>query len=118
MNLDKERYKIRFEKKCRHYKTSEIPDWYILDKITKKVIIGMNQLDLWYGGHQINRGYKYIIDNKLKDENKKLLCVVCNEIQLKGNNKIYRMFDKGFKDNTLCYLGNLENIINSFFNIS
>lgn len=34
-----------------------------MDKV-KKIIIDMNQLDLWSGGHQINRGAKYLLDNK------------------------------------------------------
>ena len=61
--LDVERFEICFEKKCDGYFTTEIPDWYILEKATNKIIIGMNQLDLISGGHQLNRGYKYLIDN-------------------------------------------------------
>ena len=30
----------------------------------------MNQLDLWSGGQQINRGFKYLIDNKNNTEKK------------------------------------------------
>ena len=45
----------------------------------------MNQLDLWGGGQQLNRGSKYLIDNKHNTENSKLLCVVCNPIELKSN---------------------------------
>ena len=44
----------------------------------------MNQLDLWDGGQQLNRGSKYIENNKYNNENSKLLCVVCNEIQIKS----------------------------------
>ena len=28
-----------------------MPDWYVLEKTTNKITIGMNQLDLW-GGQQ------------------------------------------------------------------
>jgi len=116
LSLDKERFEICFEKKCEIHLTSEIPDWYILEKLTNKIIIGMNQLDLTSGGHQLNRGYKYLIDNKHNNENSKLLCVVCNEIQFKSQkNKAYKLFEIGFHNNTLCYLKNLQNIINSFF---
>jgi hypothetical protein len=115
--LDTERFEICFEKKCDGHFTTEIPDWYILEKSTNKIIIGMNQLDLTSGGHQINRGYKYLIDNKHNNENSKLLCVICNEIEFKSNkNKAYKLFETGFENNTLCYLNNLQNIITSYFN--
>ena len=78
----------------------------------------MNQLDLWNGGHQLNRGYKYLIDNKHNNKNSKLLCVICNDIQIKSKNKIYKLFEIGFENNTLCYINNLQNIIYSFFNLS
>lgn len=71
------------------------------------------------GGHQINRGFKYLINNEHNKENSKLLCVVCNETKLKSNkNKIYKLFTTGFKNNTLCYINNLQNIIDVFFNSS
>jgi hypothetical protein len=114
--LDTERFDICFEKKCNTHLTSEKPDWYILEKSTNKIIIGMNQLDLWGGGQQLNRGYKYIENNKHNNINSKLLCVVCNEIQFKSKNKAYKLFKIGFENNTLCYLNNLQNIISSYFN--
>jgi hypothetical protein len=117
LSLDTVRFEICFEKKCEFHFTTEIPDWYILEKSNNKIIIGMNQLDLWSGGHQINRGSKYIENNKHNNENSKLLCVVCNKIQFKSKkNKAYKLFETGFKDNTLCYLNNIQNIINSYFN--
>jgi hypothetical protein len=117
LELDADRFDIYFEKNCKGHFTTEIPDWYILEKSTNKIIIGMNQLDLWRGGQQLNRGSKYIENNKHNNENSKLLCVVCNEIQFKSKtNKAYKLFETGFKNNTLCYLNNLQNIINSYFN--
>jgi len=69
----------------------------------------MNQLDLWNGGQQLNRGYKYL-ENKTTS-NFKLLCVICNEIQFtKNKNKAYKLFKIGFENN-------IENIINLYFNI-
>lgn len=117
LSLDTVRFEICFEKKCQNHFTSEIPDWYILERSSDKIIIGMNQLDLWQGGHQINRGEKYIHHNKHNNENSKLLCVVCNKIQFKSNkNKAYQLFETGFSNNTLCYLKNLDYIITSYFN--
>lgn len=118
LNLNNDRFEICFEKKCKTHFTSEIPDWYILEKKSNKIIIGMNQLDLWGGGQQINRGSKYIENNIHNNENSKLLCVVCNKIKFKNtNNKAYKLFELGFKNNTLCYLNNLENIIKSYFEL-
>jgi hypothetical protein len=115
--LDTERFDICFEKECNTHLTSEKPDWYILEKSTNKIIIGMNQLDLWGGGQQLNRGYKYIENNKHNNINSKLLCVVCNEIQFKSKKiKAYKLFKIGFENNTLTYLNNLQNIIASYFN--
>jgi hypothetical protein len=116
LNLDKEKYTIDFEESCSEYKTSEIPDWYILEKETKKVMIGMNQLDLWGGGQQINRGSKYIVSFPDNSEKIKLVCVVANPITLSSEkNKAFKLFQKGFEENTLCYLKNLKNIIELFF---
>lgn len=116
MSLDTDRFEICFEKKCDGHFTTEIPDWYILEKTTNKIIIGMNQLDLWGGGQQLNRGSKYIEHNKHNNVNSKLLCVVCNEIQFKRKtNKAYKLFETGFENNTLCYLNNLQNIITTYF---
>lgn len=117
--LQPERFEVCFEKVCEEHRTSEIPDWYIREKSTNKIIIGMNQLDLWNGGHQTNRGSKYLIDNSHNNENSKLLCVICNKIQFKtqkNKNKTYQLFEAGFKNNTLCYLNNIKNIIDEFFN--
>ena len=75
----------------------------------------MNQLDLWNGGQQLNRGYKYIIDNKINTKTSKLLCVVCNNVKINNKNKIYTLFKTGFDNNTLCYIKNLSNIIKTFF---
>jgi hypothetical protein len=113
MNLNSE-LEIKFEEKSTQYSTDEIPDWYIYDKISNRIIIGMNQLDLWNGGQQMNRGFKY-----LKNENtnsSKLVCVVCNEIKFKSTkNKAFQLFQIGFKNDTLCYLNGLNKIINDFF---
>jgi hypothetical protein len=116
LQLDSNRFEICFEKECDTYFTSEIPDWYILEKSTNKIIIGMNQIDLSSGGHQTNRGSKYLINNIHNTPNSKLLCVICNEIQFKKTTgKAYNFYKTGFDNNTLCYVKNLKNIITSYF---
>ena len=117
IKLDEKCFEVCFEKKCELYLTDEIPDWYILEKSTNKIILGMNQLDLFNGGHQINRGYKYLIDNKHNTKNSKFLCVICNKIKfLSDANKAFKLFEIGFSNDTLCYVKNIENIIQNYFN--
>ena len=116
LKLNTERFEICFEKQYIKSITSEIPDWYIVEKSTGKVIIGMNQLDLVGGGQQLNRGYKYLIDNKYNTINSKLLCIICNYIQFKTYNKKTKLFEVGFINNTLSYLHNINFIIDNFFN--
>jgi hypothetical protein len=93
LNLDDEKFEICFEKKCNLCLTSEIPDWYIMEKSCKKLIIGMNQLDLWNGGQQLNRGFKYIENTNYNNSKTKLLCVVCNKIIFTSDkNKAFKLF--------------------------
>ena len=116
--LDSNRFEIKFETKINSLvEITEIPDWYIFDKITNKYLIGMNQLDLWNGGHQLNRGFKYLNYNSNNNLVKhKIICIVCNEVILNNkNNKIYHLFSQGFNNNSICYLNNLENIIHEYF---
>ena len=114
--LDSNDFEIRFEQQCPVQKVSEIPDWYILQKSTKKYIIGMNQIDLWGGGAQINRGAKYM--NQKTDSQTKLVCVVCKHIQFKSTkNKAYHIFDVGFANNTICYIKGIRRIVDEFFGL-
>jgi hypothetical protein len=116
LNLDN-KFEVAFEKPCMD--TNEIPDWYICEKKTNKMIIGFNQLDIVSGGQQTNRGAKYLLDNKYNTNKSKLLCVICNKINFTSNkNKAFKLFHVGFTNNTLCYLNNLGNIIKDFFNIN
>ena len=76
----------------------------------------MNQLDLWGGGQQLNRGSKYLIDNKHNTDKSKLLCIICNKITFTNNkSKAYKLFEVGYLNNTLCYLKNIEAIIKKYF---
>jgi hypothetical protein len=78
----------------------------------------MNQLDLWSGGHQTNRGSKYLINDNINNDKCKLLCVICNEIKFKdAKSKVFNFFDIGFANDTLCYINGLEKIIKKFFKL-
>ena len=116
--LDDEKFEIMFERQSPVQKMDEIPDWYILERSTNKLLIGMNQLDLWNGGHQLNRGFKYLKNTHLNTPAVKILCVVCNKIKLKSKkNKVYELFHIGYTNDTLCYINNLCNIIDKFFTL-
>ena len=118
LKLPKKRFELEFEKHHISIKTEEKPDWYIYDRQEDKIIIGMNQLDLWKGGHQLNRGSKYLIDNKNNTKKSKLLCVVCNYVIVKNQrSKLFNFFKVGFENNTLCYLKGLRTIINNYFDL-
>lgn len=117
MKLNEEKFEIKFEQFPSNLIINdlEIPDFYIKNKKTCKIIIGMNQMDLWRGGAQSNRGSKYIFGTSFNSEKQKLLCVVCNEIQFTEKNKIYKLIKEGFDKNTLCYIKNLKTIIKNLF---
>ena len=118
MKLDEKIFDIQFEKKHEDYDTSEIPDWYIYDKKNDKIVIGMNQLDLWTGGQQSNRGAKYLLDNPMNTEKSKLLSVVCKKIILKNEKaKAFKFFESGFSKDILCYPKGLPKIIKSYFDL-
>jgi len=105
---------LGFEKKHKACETEEIPDFYVYNKKTGRIVIGMNQLDLWTGGAQTNRGTKYI---NFQKEDVKLLCVVANYVEIKSeDNKTFKLFNEGYKNDSLCYLDELCIIIKKFFN--
>lgn len=116
LKLDLKKFDVAFEKRTPLYETSEIPDWYIVEKSSKKLMIGMNQLDLWGGGQQLNRASKYILNFSDNSNKLRLVCVVANKIRLSSDkNKAFKIFQTGFQNETLCYLKNLKAIISSFF---
>ena len=107
--INNKEYILKFEEKHPIYKTDEIPDWYI--EYSGKTIIGFNQLSLWGGGQQINRGYKYM---KLENTNKvKYLCVVGYKIIIKKEkSKIFELFNNCLSKNRICYPNDLISKIN------
>ena len=112
-----ENYDIQFEKKCSNLETDEIPDFYILNTKLNKAIIGMNQISLIGGGHQTNRASKYILHNKSNDDNKTICLIAEYPKLIKSKNKTYKIFSKGFENNILLYLSDLESIIKDHFKI-
>lgn len=114
--LSSKYFEIEFEKKHNKYYTDEIPDWTIYEPKTKKLIIGMNQLDFWSGGQQKNRGNKYIY-HETNDKNIKLVSVICNKIYLTNRNSTFELISYGFEKENLCYITGLKKIIYDFFKV-
>lgn len=120
LNLDPERFEVCFEKQHENFKCDEIPDWYIFDRHKKKLMIGMNQIDLWGGGHQTNRASKYILSktNKtyLDGIEIRFMNVICNHTEVKTlNSKMFKILSVGFENKILCYPTLLTSYIGMFF---
>lgn len=114
-SFTEDRYEVAFEKNC-EFLFSEIPDWYIKDKVTNKIVIGFNQLDLWSGGAQINRASKYIMDDnfhlKYSGDNVKVLSVVCNKLTaINETSKSYKIMKYGVNSGRVCYVKQLVSSI-------
>ena len=114
--LSSRHFTIEFEKKHSLYLTNEIPDWTIFEHKTGKLIVGMNQLDLWSGGQQKNRGNKYIY-HETNNKKIKLLNVICHKTYFKTRNSVFDLFCHGFRNDSLCYITGLQKIIYDFFNV-
>jgi hypothetical protein len=103
---------LAFEQFCPLAPTGEIPDWYVWDIGGNRALIGMNQVDLWSGGAQINRADKYV--NAWLGENIAFVAVIANYYQIKtGGNRIAHMFDKAF-GTRIAYVPMVESIITEF----
>lgn len=96
--VDAERYELSFE--TRTPIVTEIPDWMIRDAVTGRLLVGFNQIDLWSGGHQLNRGGKYVLDDRLHrrlsdDHDARLVAVVAQELptRTRRGSKVHRMRD-------------------------
>jgi len=99
---------------------NELPDWYIMNTKTKKIIIGYNQIDLWSGGAQCNRAHKYLhnamVYKTLQTKyNCKLVCMIAKKIPLtttsKNPSKIHKILEEGINNNKLFYIKHLRHLI-------
>ena len=98
-----------------HTHVNEIPDWCVMNKKTKRVMIGYNQIDLWTGGAQCNRADKYLKNHALfKILEKKykctLVCVIAAPLpsSMRRTSKIYKILEEGFQTQRLIYVKQLR----------
>lgn len=97
-------YELVFDTMCPWQVTQDCPSWYIMNWDNGKYIIGFNRIDLWNGGHQRHRFQTY-----LKIPN--ILCVVCNDIKITTNSRLFKYVYKAVSQTKICWLNGLEDII-------
>jgi hypothetical protein len=117
LKLNTRHYKMFFETPCKELQ--EIPDWTLHDARTNKLLIGYNQIDLWNGGHQLNRGSKYILDDHLHKRLERkgifMVCVVNLPFpsSCKGS-KIHNIVTKGHRTKRLIHPRELSRTLKEF----
>ncbi len=99
MELDSELFEVKFD--------TEYSDFSIKEKETGKEIVGINYLK--------NNLGKYI--DSQQNKRKKVLCVIAKKENFSNITKIFQTYEKGLKNDTICFVRNLPNIINNFFGI-
>ena len=108
---------VQFETEKCHSLFHEIPDWTL--RKGNKTLVGYNQISLFGGGHQLNRGSKYILDDtlhaKLSKRRVKMVCVV-KDIPVRSNKgKTHAIFMKGIERKRIYCIGGLKKLIKEFF---
>lgn len=93
-------------------------DMYIRDTQTGRTIVAYNQLDLWTGGHQVNRADKYIHSDSLYDNlpaNVTLVCIVCRKPTIKTEtSKLYKLFREGMLSGRLLLPNHIDDLVSKF----
>lgn len=110
---------IIFTKEVKHDLLHEKLDWMLYNSKSKKTLIGFNQIDLWSGGHQLNRGSKYVLDQNMHSRLSKRRIKLVNVIaaspkSLTCNSKAYKILSTGILRNRICTLNRLKAMVSSF----
>lgn len=103
------------------------PDWILRNLKTGTLIIGYNQIALWGGGQQLNRGAKYVLDEtlhtRLKKKNVHVLSVVHEQppsrkhISTHQPTKTEQIACIGVAKKRLCHVRDMKNILRTLLNI-
>ncbi len=105
---DDAKFDLQLEKHHPVATTFERPDWTVENTETGKLIIGMNQMDFWSGGHQRNRGSKYLHTNL--GPGRVLLSVIASGTYF-GKDQEHLL--RGFQENRLCYKNRVVECVKS-----
>lgn len=100
-------WELHFEEHCPAVPTMEKPDWWVCHRDSH--VVGFNQIDLWSGGAQTNRGNKYLSDAfHTLPPRAHILCVVGSPIPLFPNSQHKQeWFCKAVQEKWLCYTSGL-----------
>lgn len=112
--MEPSEFETSFETTCPAYHTTEIPDWWVHCRSRDKYVIGYNQIDLWNGGSQTNRGNKYLSDDfhNKTPSHVSILCVVCSPLSLKRRSTTkYEMFSNAFLQHRICYTSAIVEVV-------
>lgn len=112
---------ITFSTEVRHGLLHEKADWILYNKRTKQTLLGFNQIDLWSGGHQLNRGSKYVLDKylhqRLSKQRVKLINVIAEgPRKLTKGTKKYDVVNTGILNNRLFTMTTLKPYVQEFIN--
>jgi hypothetical protein len=100
----------------------ERPDWLVTTK-DGRMLVGFSQVALWGGGQQLNRGAKYVLDNRLHTALARkgitLVCVVAEKPKsmvatMSKASKLRKIMDIGIQKHRILYPKALETFIRSF----
>jgi len=111
---------LNFTAEYKHKMFHERLDWIITNKKTNNTICGYNQIDLWSGGHQLNRGSKYVLDDHLHTRLKRRGLTLVNIVldgpqRLNKNTKVFKIISHGVKKNRLFTLSSFKEFLNKMF---
>lgn len=105
----------RFATEEKHPLFQEIPDWTL--RKGRKTLVGFNQVSLFGGGHQINRGGKYIMDdtlhNRLCKKNVRMVCIV-NKMPIRKTGKAWDIMSKGMSSKRLFTPNKIKKLVDEF----
>ena len=93
----------------------EKQSWFIRNRLTNKVLIGVNHMNLWKDRNSVNLFEKYM-NFKSESENVEIVCIVASSIfHTSERSKTFKLFKTGFDSNRLCYINGLKKVIDDRF---
>lgn len=106
---------VSFSVEKAHPLFQEIPDW-VLHK-NNKTLVGFNQVSLFGGGHQVNRGGKYVMDDtlhrRLARRGVRMVCIV-KDFPSRGKGKGWEITCAGVAKKRLYPLGGIKELVEEF----
>lgn len=108
-----------FKREHKHRCFDEIPDWIV--ERDGKTLAGFNQISLFGGGHQVNRGNKYVLDDafhdRLSPENVRMICVVKDVPRASGgrSSKAVKILERGLEKRRIYGVAGVRRLLDEYF---